>query len=166
MGCSITAPKGAGVEAPVTLDDEKCGLFYSHAYSIIDMLDLHTKEEDFSLIRVRNPWGHGEWFLDWSDNPMDKNPEYTKFPKYQPDLDALYKKKIEIATKAGKTKPVPYKPGDDGEFLMKFEDFNRIYTNLFTGYVFQREYRGQFISERWDEKYPSGICKLKDASDK
>lgn len=43
MGCSITAPKGAAVEAPVKLDDQKCGLFYGHAYSIIDVVDLQTK---------------------------------------------------------------------------------------------------------------------------
>jgi hypothetical protein len=59
MGCSITAPKGTGCEKPVMLDDEKCGLFYGHAYSIIDFLELKTKDKNkFELIRVRNPWGH------------------------------------------------------------------------------------------------------------
>ncbi len=45
MGCSITAPKGAKVQAPVTLDDEKCGLFYSHAYSILDFINLDIKSK-------------------------------------------------------------------------------------------------------------------------
>jgi hypothetical protein len=44
MGCSITAPKGARVEEPVKLDDEKCGLLYSHAYSILDFVDLKAKK--------------------------------------------------------------------------------------------------------------------------
>jgi calpain len=75
MGCSISAPKGAGVEQPVELNDERCGLFYGHAYSIIDYLDLYTKDKNaFNLMRVRNPWGHGEWALDWSDKPIDDNP--------------------------------------------------------------------------------------------
>ena len=77
MGCSISAEKGAGVEEPVTLDDERCGLFYGHAYSIIDFLDLNASDKKhFDLMRVRNPWGHGEWLLDWSDTPMDNDPEY------------------------------------------------------------------------------------------
>lgn len=69
MGCSITAPKGAKVEAPVTHDDERCGLFYGHAYSIGDVIHLKTAKdkEEFDLMRVRNPWGHGEWVLDWAD---------------------------------------------------------------------------------------------------
>lgn len=77
MGCSISAEKGAGVEEPVTLDDQRCGLFYGHAYSIIDFMDLNASDrKKFDLIRVRNPWGHGEWLLDWSDTPIDNNPEY------------------------------------------------------------------------------------------
>ena len=76
MGCSISANK-AGVQEPVTLDDERCGLFYSHAYSIIDFLDLNTQDrKHFDLMRIRNPWGHSEWLLDWSDTPLDNNPEY------------------------------------------------------------------------------------------
>ena len=75
MGCSISAEKGAAVESPVTLDDERCGLFYGHAYSIIDFMNLDARDRNnFDLIRVRNPWGHGEWLLDWSDTPIDDNP--------------------------------------------------------------------------------------------
>jgi hypothetical protein len=77
MGCSISAEKGGAVEEPVTLDDERCGLFYGHAYSIIDFLDFDASDrKHFDLMRVRNPWGHSEWLLDWSDTPIDNNPEY------------------------------------------------------------------------------------------
>lgn len=40
MGCSINSPPGKGVEQPVTLDEERTGLFYGHAYSIGDLIDL------------------------------------------------------------------------------------------------------------------------------
>lgn len=43
MGCSINVPKNAGVEQPVTLDDERTGLFYGHAYSIQDYINLLPK---------------------------------------------------------------------------------------------------------------------------
>lgn len=39
------------------------GLVHGHAYSIIDVMRAHG----FSLIKLRNPWGHGEWQGDWSD---------------------------------------------------------------------------------------------------
>jgi hypothetical protein len=39
----------------------------------LEFLDLNAKQEAFSLIRVRNPWGHGEWVLDWSDKPKDND---------------------------------------------------------------------------------------------
>ena len=33
--------------------------------------------------------------------------------------------------------PEKYEAGDDGEFLMNFEDFAKVYSNLFTGYSFK-----------------------------
>jgi len=83
MGCSITAPKTGGVESPVTIDDEKCGLFYGHAYSITEYMDLKTKDDTFHLMRVRNPWGHGEWILDWSDKPYMDNADYKSLYTYK-----------------------------------------------------------------------------------
>jgi hypothetical protein len=121
------------------------------------------------LIRVRNPWGHSEWLLDWSDNPLDNNPEYKKLDKYQKDINSLYEIKKKEGKKMGKTFPETYTPNDDGEFLMNFKDFNNLYTNLFTGFTlesFNARYEGLTISERWDAKTPSGICKLKEATDK
>jgi len=44
---------------------------------------------------------------------------------------------------------------------MKFEDFNKIFTNLFTGYQFQRKYQCQFIRETWDQACPGGLGGLK-----
>ena len=113
MGCSITAPKGAKVEAPVTLDDEKCGLFYSHAYSILEFLDLKSKKEVYNLIRVRNPWGHGEWMLDWSDKPKDDNEEYKNLSKNADELKKYYDNKIELAKKNKLPKPIPYRIGEE-----------------------------------------------------
>lgn len=95
MGCSIAVPKNAGTEAPVKLNGEKCGLFYGHAYSLLDVISLKTRsdKQEFHLLRIRNPWGHGEWILDWSDTPVDSDPDYQKLKKYQSDLNEYYKQK-------------------------------------------------------------------------
>jgi hypothetical protein len=52
---------------------------------------------------------------------------------------------------------------------MNFSDFNQLYTNLFTGFTvdsFNARYEGRTISEKWDSKLPSGICKMKGAEEK
>ncbi len=41
MGCSINLPPNSKCESPVLLDDEKTGLFYGHAYSLMDLIDLN-----------------------------------------------------------------------------------------------------------------------------
>lgn len=49
---------------------------------------------------------------------------------------------------------------------MTFEDFSKVYSNLFTGYTFkENEYQCNVIYEKWNSKTPSGICKAKGASE-
>ena len=52
---------------------------------------------------------------------------------------------------------------------MKFEDFNSLYTNLFTGFTidaFLQKYEGRVVDQRWDDEMPGGICKMKGSSQK
>lgn len=90
-------------------------------------------------MRVRNPWGHSEWMLDWSDKPLNSDPDYMKLDKYQAYIDKFYEEKIKIAMKMREnvSEIQKYKRGEDGEFLMSFYDFARIYSNLFIGFNFK-----------------------------
>ena len=71
MGCSIATPVKMAVEGAAKLNGELTGLFYGHAYSISDVFSLDNNkatddsEKLFTLMRLRNPWGHGEYTLDW-----------------------------------------------------------------------------------------------------
>jgi len=49
------------------------GLVDHHAYSLISAFEIVSKGKTHKLLRIRNPWGFGEWQGDWSD----KSPLWT-----------------------------------------------------------------------------------------
>lgn len=49
------------------------------------------------MIKVRNPWGHGEWILDWSEKPANNDPDYKKLDKYMKDINKFYDEKAKKA---------------------------------------------------------------------
>lgn len=69
MGCSRTG----GTEKTFEYEGENSGIMSGHAYSLNDVMEI--EDEDLAvkgktahrLLRVRNPWGRGEWKLHWSD---------------------------------------------------------------------------------------------------
>jgi hypothetical protein len=67
MGCSRTG----ATEKTFQIDGEDSGVMSGHAYSLNDVFAIHnsnnSKREHSRLLRVRNPWGRGEWKLKWSD---------------------------------------------------------------------------------------------------
>ena len=86
-----------------TYDLDEIGLIYSHAYTIINIYIVETKNGKEKLIKFKNPWGNTEFNGDWSD--------YSK--KWTAEL----KKKCEFFGEAG----------DDGIFYMSFKDFMKYY---------------------------------------
>ena len=53
---------------------EKTGLVLGHAYTLLEGKSYENNNLDIDLIKVRNPWGEGEWTGDWSD----KSDKWTK----------------------------------------------------------------------------------------
>ena len=43
------------------------GVISGHAYSIISVHEFNLNGENVKLLKLRNPWGTGEWSGDWSD---------------------------------------------------------------------------------------------------
>lgn len=39
------------------------GILFNHAYGVLDVRDV----DGLTLIRIRNPWGHGEWSGKFAD---------------------------------------------------------------------------------------------------
>ncbi|KAF4959782.1 hypothetical protein FSARC_10607 [Fusarium sarcochroum] len=86
---------------------ERKGIIESHAYSIQKAVEIDGKR----LLKLKNPWGKGEWNGPWSDGSKEWTAEWLQ------KLDHRF--------------------GDDGDFwisyedlLRKFQDFER--TRLFT----------------------------------
>ncbi len=77
MGCASSDLKKSGDDSA----DTSTGLSGNHAYTLIGVLEIITREgeprvkqpHEFSdpsnirLVKLRNPWGKGEWTGDWSD---------------------------------------------------------------------------------------------------
>lgn len=83
----------------------KDGLHTGHAYSILDVRKVSTgyiSGETFKLVRVRNPWGTGEWTGDWGDKSK------------------LWKDHPSVASQLGFN---PDADNDDGSFWMSWADY-------------------------------------------
>jgi len=85
----------------------KDGLHTGHAYSILEVRSVNTGilgigGETFKMVKVRNPWGTGEWTGDWGDNsPLwTKHTSVMKACNHNPKGDT-----------------------DDGAFWMSWEDY-------------------------------------------
>lgn len=95
MGCAIDFEQ---MEAESEL---ACGLLTGHAYSIIDCQEV----QGVKLLRLRNPWGQGEWNGPWSDNSKEWTPAMLTHFKY------------EFA--------------NDGTFFITFGDFIKYYSRVY-----------------------------------
>ena len=95
----------AGTSADIyNLNLDAVGLSAGHAYTVLGVMEIETANGLEKVVRLRNPYGNGEFNGDWSD--------YSK--KWTPEL----KKKYNLVIK------------DDGDFYMSFDDFLNYYITL------------------------------------
>ncbi|XP_063353835.1 calpain-1 catalytic subunit-like [Pelmatolapia mariae] len=100
MGCGT--PQGETTENIVLPN----GLVQSHAYAVTGVKQMISRGQMVNLVRLWNPWGHGEWNGDWSDrSPLWQ----TVSPQDRDMCLAVY---------------------DDGEFWMSLKDFCKTYSGL------------------------------------
>ncbi|NWZ38776.1 CAN13 protein, partial [Brachypodius atriceps] len=76
MGCSTAGQSNRNIEL-------RNGIVQGHAYTITGAEKIPYKNGWKHIIRIWNPWGHGEWKGPWSDN----SPEWDRVdPKYRENL--------------------------------------------------------------------------------
>ncbi len=65
----MAASRGSGEQKTAA------GIISGHAYSLIDVHEFEHLGQLVRLIKLRNPWGLGEWTGDWSDKSHLWTPE-------------------------------------------------------------------------------------------
>ena len=73
------------------------GVISGHAYSLISIHEFSHGGKEIKLLKLRNPWGSGEWQGDWSDKSQLWTPQLKK--------------------------QVGFTDGDDGVFFIELEDY-------------------------------------------
>nr|XP_021140491.1 calpain-13 isoform X4 [Columba livia]XP_021140493.1 calpain-13 isoform X4 [Columba livia]XP_021140494.1 calpain-13 isoform X4 [Columba livia]XP_021140495.1 calpain-13 isoform X4 [Columba livia]XP_021140496.1 calpain-13 isoform X4 [Columba livia]XP_021140497.1 calpain-13 isoform X4 [Columba livia]XP_021140498.1 calpain-13 isoform X4 [Columba livia]XP_021140499.1 calpain-13 isoform X4 [Columba livia]XP_021140500.1 calpain-13 isoform X4 [Columba livia] len=100
MGCSTSSQLKRNIEL-------RNGIVQGHAYTVTGAVKIRYKNGWKHIVRIWNPWGHGEWKGSWSDNSPQW--DYVE-PKYR---EALLRNK------------------DDGEFWMSCKNFQEQFSHLY-----------------------------------
>ena len=139
MGSSIQSnPK----EQTKVEQDAGGGLFFGHAYSILNAGEIEFNGQKIRLIRLRNPWGRGEWDGDYSDSS-------TKWENA--DFKELVKQKFKYTpyhTDSNIENEIQEK--NDGTFFMSFEDWISKFTSVFVGVTFPSGWFGMKKVDVWN----------------
>ena len=109
VGCAFsTAGMGSADAAAAAsrLSPSHCGILFAHAYGLEKVAEVAGRR----LLRLRNPWGRGEWSGAWSDEASEWTPELLAM------LD--------------------YEFADDGTFWMEINDFVNMFNTLYSARLF------------------------------
>eukprot|EP01040_Poterioochromonas_malhamensis_P005074 gene5074-5439_t len=141
MGCSIQPnPKEKNkVEA-----DAGMGLHMSHAYSFLKIGEISVKDANtpyaekgkIRLVKLRNPWGRGEWEGAFSDKSEER-------AKYDKEIAAVFNQDVSAQEKI-------VQDANDGTFLMPFKEWLKFYTSLFVAINFPKEWCGKRTQGRFN----------------
>ena len=69
---------------------KKRGIEKGHAYTILEGKSYEKDDSYLDLIKVRNPWGEGEWNGDWSDKSNKWTPELKKYFGFVDEDDGIF----------------------------------------------------------------------------
>jgi hypothetical protein len=121
MGCSLNDKK-----SKVEMSPE--GIVINHAYGIISVREI----QGLKLIRIRNPWGRGEWRGSFSDD--DDNWDNYK----------------------GLREALAHEIKNDGMFWMEFKDWYINYNKLYIAKIFPSTWQQFSIPCAWKGKTNGG----------
>lgn len=131
MGTSIQSSPKANhkVEAEAGL-----GLHMGHAYSFLDLNTIQVDGKDVRLVKLRNPWGRGEWEGAYGDRSEERerqeiNEELEKY--FEVDHEEI---NVDFM---------------DGTFMMPFDAWIDRFTSLFVAMAFPDSWKGMKTQGTW-----------------
>lgn len=134
LGCSIQSnPKEKNkVEA-----DAGNGLHMGHAYSFLAIgeIDLGQGKKQ-RLVKLRNPWGRGEWEGRFGDRSDERE-------KYNSAIDKVFNNE---SVRKEERVDVNF---NDGTFFMPYEDWLQYYTSIFIAIQFPKTWCGKRSGGKW-----------------
>jgi hypothetical protein len=143
MGCSVSG----GTEKNVVIDGVNTGIMSGHAYGLNDVFELDAPDKDkdrktHRLLRVRNPWGRGEWTGKWADDSEEAELHEQKILNYIAELED--DEKFE-----------PFK--NDGTFLINFQSWRDVYNKIFVANDFPDDWWAVRFSSAWTPTCSGGL---------
>mmetsp|Transcript_7872 Transcript_7872/g.15225 ORF Transcript_7872/g.15225 Transcript_7872/m.15225 type:complete len:1014 (-) Transcript_7872:50-3091(-) len=125
MGCSNSSKETEADDGEAAGID---GILNNHAYGVLEVRDI----ENLQLIRIRNPWGKGEW----KGTFADEEEEWDRHPGLKEKLN--------------------YQFGNDGTWWMTFSDWVTHYNKLYVCRIFPERWQKYSIDGRWEGKTAGG----------
>lgn len=146
MGCSIQP-------VPVSNGDTTCpaessagnGLYYKHAYALVDAGEITTESGQMvRLVKLRNPWGMGEWNGPWSDTSEERQQHEHVIEQYfqllKRHVGGNASKRVYLSLNENGhvhmeeiTQEITEINANDGTFFMSYEAWMTYFTHFFAG---------------------------------
>eukprot|EP00501_MAST-03F_sp_TOSAG23-6_P001186 GSMAST32.ASY1.ANO1.1230.1 assembled CDS len=131
---------------PATMENAKNGVLWKKMLQYVEQNYLLCTSYNIAgkkFIKIRNPWGKGEWNGEWSDKSKDweKNPEIVEALKNDENADFTLE--------------------EDGTFWMLWKDYISIYNKLYICRIFGKEYNQYLVHGKWEGKSAAASDKPK-----
>ncbi|KAG7392286.1 hypothetical protein PHYPSEUDO_001390 [Phytophthora pseudosyringae] len=163
MGCSIQPPVTTTKEVAVESSAGN-GLYFKHAYALVDAAEIKTvKGESVRLVKLRNPWGMGEWTGPWSDSSDERAANEIAIERFfkimKRKVGANAEKRVFMTLNAQgmvgsdeiSQEEVIDINADDGTFFMSYDAWMQSFTHFFAGIDFPDSWHGRRSEGSWNE---------------
>ena len=131
--CTLSMESGGGFHG-----DDGSGILENHAYSILCVKEIGA----LKFVKVRNPWGRGEWLGEWSDG----SPKWEEHP----EVEAAMREDPRVAFD---------RDTSDGTFWIVWQDFVKHFNKLYVCRLFGEEFNQYLIQGEWVGKAAGGAHK-------